>query len=55
MTNTDGHTATVSYGPMNYIVRMYYKEGATTEMKNLLQALYNYYLAAEAYIKAQNA
>ena len=54
VTNAEGHSATVSYGPMSYIVRMYYKEGATTEMKNLLQALYNYHLAAKAYIKAQN-
>lgn len=54
VTNTDGHTATVSYGPMNYIVRMYHKDGATQEMKDLLQALYNYHLAAVAYIAAQN-
>ena len=54
VTNAQGHSATVSYGPMNYIVRMYYKEGATMEMQNLLQALYNYHLAAEAYIAAQN-
>ena len=54
VTNAEGHSATVSYGPMNYIVRMYYKAGATTEMQNLLQALYNYHLAAVAYIAAQN-
>lgn len=53
VTNADGHKATVSYGPMNYIVRMYHKEGATTEMQNLMQALYNYHLAAVEY-KAQN-
>ena len=38
----------VTYSPMNYIVRMYEKGGAVAP---LVQALYNYHLAAVAYAK----
>ncbi len=38
---------TVTYAPMDYIIRMYAKGGNS---KALVQALYGYYLAAEAYI-----
>lgn len=56
VTNAEGHSATVSYGPMNYIVRMYKKaaDAGRQDIMDLLQALYNYHLAAVAYIAAQN-
>ena len=56
VTNAEGHSATVSYGPMNYIVRMYKKaaDAGRQDIMDLLQALYNYHLAAKAYIAAQN-
>ena len=38
----------VSYSPLDYIVRMYNKTGASAT-KALVQALYGYYLAANAY------
>ena len=40
---------TVTYAPMDYIVRMYAKGGKSAE---LVKALYSYYLAAEAYTAA---
>ena len=43
-----GETLTVTYGPMNYMVRMSQK--GTDNLKALLKAMYNYYLAAEAYV-----
>lgn len=46
-TDAQGNTLTVSYGPMNYIVRMNAKGSET--LKALVKALYNYYYAAEAY------
>lgn len=46
VTGADGNILTVVYGPMNYIVRMNQKSDEKT--KNLLQALYNYHLAAKA-------
>lgn len=39
-------TLTVSYGPMNYLVNMNSK--GSVELKALVQALYNYHLAAKA-------
>ena len=45
VTDANGNTLTVSYGPMNYIVRMSQKGSDTT--KALVKALYNYYLAAK--------
>ncbi len=41
-------TMTVTYSPMDYIIRMYNKGNANT--KALVQAMYGYYLAAEAYV-----
>ena len=38
---------TVSYSPMNYIVRMNAK--GSDALKNLMKALYNYHQAAENY------
>ena len=47
VTDANGNELAVSYGPMNYIVRM--NEKGSDSLKALLKALYNYYLAAEAY------
>ena len=41
------NTLSVSYSPMNYIVRMSTK--GSDNLKALMKALYNYHLAAEAY------
>lgn len=46
VTDASGNTLTVTYGPMNYIVRM--NEKGSAELKNLMKALYNYHLAAKA-------
>ena len=40
---------TVSYSPMNYIVRMYAKSASSDLLKTLLKAMYNYHLAAKSY------
>lgn len=45
-TDANGSSLSVTYGPMNYIVRMNRKGDETTQ--NLMKALYNYYLAAKA-------
>ena len=44
-TDAEGNTLTVTYGPMNYIVRM--NANGNENMQNLMKALYNYYLAAK--------
>ena len=46
VTDANGNTLTVTYGPMNYIVRM--NEKGSEVLRNLLKALYNYHLAAKA-------
>lgn len=46
VTDADGSVLTVTYGPMNYIVRMNEKGNET--LKALVKALYNYHLAAKA-------
>ena len=46
VTDAEGNAITVTYGPMNYIVRMNAK--GDENVKNLMKALYNYYLAAKA-------
>ena len=46
VTDADGNTLTVTYGPLNYIVRMNQKNDEN--LQNLLKALYNYHLAAKA-------
>ena len=43
-----GGTISVTYGPMNYIVRM--NAAGNGDLKNLLKALYNYHLAAKAMV-----
>ncbi|MBO5049165.1 MAG: hypothetical protein J6C41_01885 [Oscillospiraceae bacterium] len=42
----------VSYSPLNYMIRMYNKADSTEEAKALVQALYGYYLAAANYTAA---
>ncbi len=42
----------VTYSPMDYIIRMYNKADVAENTKAIVQALYDYYLAAEAYIAA---
>lgn len=39
----------IGYSPMHYIARMYHNEKSSETLKNLLQALYDYHLAAIAY------
>ena len=39
----------VAYSPLDYMVRMYNKAGAADAAKALVQALYGYYLAADAF------
>lgn len=46
VTDASGNALAVTYGPMNYIVRMYQTGDEKTQ--NLLKALYNYHLAAKA-------
>ena len=41
---------TVNYSPMNYIVNV--RQNGSEKMQALVQALYDYYLAAEAYLAA---
>lgn len=51
ITVTVNDTLSFSYSPMTYIVRMSQK--GTENMRPLMKALYNYYLAAEALAAAQ--
>lgn len=51
ITVTVNDTLSFSYSPMTYIVRMSQK--GTENMRPLMKALYNYYLAAEALTAAQ--
>ena len=46
VTDASSNTLSVTYGPMNYIVRMNQK--GTETLQDLLKALYNYHLAAKA-------
>lgn len=48
VTNGDEGSLTVTYSPMDYIQRTYHKAGTTEDLKNLLQAMYDYHLAAKA-------
>ena len=51
LTVSDGtDTITVTYSPLDYIQRMYEKEGTSAELKTLLKAMYNYYQAANTYL-----
>lgn len=51
VTDAHGNTLTVCYGAMDYIVRM--NEKGSSELQNLLKALYNYHLAAKAFAEQQ--
>ena len=52
MVVSDGtNDLTVSYSPMTYISRMYYKDGASDQLKDVVKAMYGYYLAAKALVK----
>lgn len=42
---------TVSYSGMHYVARMYNKADSSQELKELVQAMYNYHKAAQAYQK----
>ena len=46
VTDAEGNVLSVSYNPMNYIVRM--NEKGSAQLQNLVKALYNYHLAAKA-------
>ena len=50
VTDSEGSVLTVTYGPMNYIVRMNQK--GSDAAKPLLKALYNYHLAAKVFCSA---
>ena len=45
----ESSSLSISYGPMNYITRMWNGKGSES-LNTLLQAMYGYHLAAEAYV-----
>lgn len=51
ITVTINGSMTVTYAPMNYIIRMYNRADNSDNIKALVQALYGYYLAAVEYTK----
>ena len=51
VTVTVNDSLSVTYGPMNYMVRMYEKGSDT--LQALLKAMYNYHLAAKSFVAAQ--
>ena len=50
VTDATGNNLSVTYGPLNYMVRMYQK--GAENLQNLLKALYNYHLCAKAYTQS---
>ena len=52
VTDAEGNTLNITYGPMNYIVRMS-KKGSQA-LKDMLKAMYNYHLVTKAYCEAQS-
>ena len=51
MTVSNGtNTCCVRYSVLNYMERMYHKASSSESMKRLVSALYNYHLAAKAYV-----
>lgn len=52
VTDANGAEISVTYGPMNYIKRMYEKEGTVESLKNVLECLYHYHKAAAAYVES---
>ena len=55
ITVTVDGTLSVSYSPMNYIVRQYNSSNSSDELKALVQVMYGYYLQAKDYQKAVDA
>ena len=52
---TDGESSlAVQYSPLIYISRMYHKSGSDAANKTMVQAMYNYHLAAKAYLANLN-
>lgn len=52
---TDGtNSLAVQYSPLIYISRMYHKSGSNAANKAMVQAMYNYHLAAKAYLANLN-
>lgn len=49
VTDGDENEMSVSYSCLHYIVRMYHKDTTSQTLKDLLQAMYNYYMAAKDY------
>jgi hypothetical protein len=50
VTVSDGtNTLSISYSPLDYLVRMYNKADSSAAHKALIQALYGYYVSAAAY------
>ncbi len=43
-------TLTITYGPIDYILRMYNRQSSSQELKDAVRAMYAYMCAAEAYI-----
>ncbi len=52
VTVTVDNGLTVSYSPMNYMVRM--NQNGSESLKELIRALYNYHLAADRFVLAQD-
>lgn len=50
ITLTVNDTLSVTYNPMNYMVRM--RDKGSENLKALVEALYNYHLAAQTYVQA---
>ncbi|MBR0446466.1 MAG: starch-binding protein [Oscillospiraceae bacterium] len=50
VTDANGAEISVTYGPMNYIKRMYEKEDTSDSLKDVLECLYHYHKAAVAYV-----
>ena len=50
VTDVNGAEISVTYGPMNYIKRMYEKEDTSESLKDVLENLYHYHKAAVAYV-----
>ena len=51
VSHTDDSEISVTYNPMNYIVRMNAK--GSENLKNLLKALYNYHLSAKQHVNSE--
>ncbi len=45
----DSQTLSVTYSPMDYMLRSFHKANSPESLKKLVQAMYNYHLAAKAY------